>query len=457
VAESDRPAPAADRAICGLALAAVLLLPLPAVAADQPEDFWHRDTLTRDWGGLRDRLGQAGVTISLDDTAELLANVRGGIRTGTVYEGLLLGQVDADLDKLLGWTGAALHVSVFNFAGRGLTQGYVGSILGVSGVEAPAPSTKIWEAYLEQKAFGDALSIRVGQWALDEDGFLVTNTAALFVGSPFGLAGGVSADLPAGGPTSPLAAPGVRVRVHPNGTLELSAAVQSGDASGGNGTTLPAESYPRGTVFSFSGGALAIAQAALKLNQGKTTFKLGGWVHTGNRFGDQLLAANLVPQSSPNAPPDPLLHHSDWGLYGSAEAMLFREPGTKDQGLSAFVLLAGSPPDQNLIDLYAHGGLTYKGPIPGRGDDRAGVAFAYAHVSPRAQALDRDAQAVDPTIPVRDRELLLEATYQAQVVPWWTMQPDLQFWFHPGGHVANADGSLRRNAVVAGVRSDITF
>ena len=144
-------------------------------------------------------------------------------------------------------------------------------------------------------------------------------------------------------------------------------------------------------------------------------------------------------------------------LYGSAEAMLFREPGSKDQGLSAFVLLAGSPQDQNLIDFYGHGGLTYKGLIPGRDDDRAGVALAYAHVSPRAQALDRAAQALDPTVLVRDREMLVEATYQAQIAPWWTVQPDLQFWFHPGGHVANDNGSLRRNAVVTGLRSDVTF
>ncbi len=449
--------------ICGLALATVLLLPLPAPAADKPDDLWHRDTLTGDWGGARDRLEHAGVTITLDYTAELLANLRGGIRTGTVYEGLLLGQIDADLEKLLGWRGAALHVSAFNFAGRGLTQNYVGSILGVSGIEAPAPSTKIWEAYLEQKAFGDVLSVRVGQFDLDDDGFLVARTGDLFVGSTFGLPDGVAVNWPAGGPTYPLAAPGVRVRLHPTGTLELAAAVQSGDASGGNGTTLPMESVPRGTVFSFSGGVLAIAQATLELHQSKDasglpmTFKLGGWVNTGNRFGDQLLAANLVPQSSPNAAPDPLLHHGDWGLYGSAEAMLFREPGSKDQGLSAFVLLAGSPPDQNLIDRYAHAGLTYKGLIPGRDDDRAGVAFAYAHVSPRAQALDRAAQALDPTMLVRNRELLLEATYQAQIAPWWTVQPDLQFWFHPGGHVANDNGSLRRNAVVTGVRSDVTF
>ncbi|HEX4262032.1 MAG TPA: hypothetical protein VHY76_13125 [Acetobacteraceae bacterium] len=32
-----------------------------------------------------------------------------------------------------------------------------------------------------------------------------------------------------------------------------------------------------------------------------------------------------------------------------------------------------------------------------------------------------------------------------------------EFWFHPGGHVVKHDGSAPRNAIVVGVRSDVTF
>jgi carbohydrate-selective porin OprB len=37
------------------------------------------------------------------------------------------------------------------------------------------------------------------------------------------------------------------------------------------------------------------------------------------------------------------------------------------------------------------------------------------------------------------------------------MQPDLQWIFQPGGHVLNADGSIRRDALVLGLRSSLTF
>jgi carbohydrate-selective porin OprB len=37
------------------------------------------------------------------------------------------------------------------------------------------------------------------------------------------------------------------------------------------------------------------------------------------------------------------------------------------------------------------------------------------------------------------------------------MQPDLQYVINPGGGVLNANGSLRRNALVVGVRSFLNF
>ena len=47
--------------------------------------------------------------------------------------------------------------------------------------------------------------------------------------------------------------------------------------------------------------------------------------------------------------------------------------------------------------------------------------------------------------------------YQAELKPLWMLQPDLQYVINPGGGVLNSDGSLRRNALVIGVRSFINF
>jgi porin len=55
--------------------------------------------------------------------------------------------------------------------------------------------------------------------------------------------------------------------------------------------------------------------------------------------------------------------------------------------------------------------------------------------------------------PVRSSEAVIELTYQLQLTPWWMQQPDLQYVINPGQGVLNADGTLRRNALVVGVRS----
>jgi porin len=47
--------------------------------------------------------------------------------------------------------------------------------------------------------------------------------------------------------------------------------------------------------------------------------------------------------------------------------------------------------------------------------------------------------------------------YQAQLAPWWMLQPELQYIIRPGGGVLNPDGSFRPNAWVIAVRSSLNF
>ena len=62
-------------------------------------------------------------------------------------------------------------------------------------------------------------------------------------------------------------------------------------------------------------------------------------------------------------------------------------------------------------------------------------------------------------IRIRDYELVLEASYAAQIAPWWIVQPDLQYIVHPGGNVPNPANPYATigNAFIAGVRSTVKF
>jgi porin len=97
--------------------------------------------------------------------------------------------------------------------------------------------------------------------------------------------------------------------------------------------------------------------------------------------------------------------------------------------------------------------------VPHRPDDKIGFAAAVARVSDNARGLDADIGffSGNPFYPVRSSEAVIELMYQAQLKPWWMLQPDLQYVINPGGGVLNADGSLRRNALVIGVRSSLNF
>jgi len=271
------------------------------------------------------------------------------------------------------------------------------------------------------------------------------------------------ADLPVGGPSYPIPAPAVRLRVKPTDTVYVQAAVFSGDPSGGNGSNQPID-LPKGTVFSFRGGAFFISEIVYTPNQEKDakglpgTYKLGAWYHTSHRFGDQRFDTLGFSLAHPASNGMPREHAGNWALYAALDQTLFRVPGTDDQGLSGFLRVAGTPDDRNLINFYIDGGLVYTGLIPGRPKNKIGIAAAHARISDSARGLDRDTAifTIAP-FPQRKAETAIEAIYRAQLAPWWVMQADLQYIIRPSGGVLNDHGNPRRNAWVVGLRSALSF
>jgi porin len=129
--------------------------------------------------------------------------------------------------------------------------------------------------------------------------------------------------------------------------------------------------------------------------------------------------------------------------------------------LAAFLRLGYAPPDRNLFSFEVDAGLTFKGLFPNRELDVLGVGTAFGRIG-YARRLDRDEilfTGIGGT--VRDYEAVLELTYQAPITRWWTLQPDLQLVFHPGGHIALPPPAPPTraipNALVLGLRSTITF
>ena len=96
----------------------------------------------------------------------------------------------------------------------------------VSNLEA-TPSTKLYELG-RAASFADHLAVKFGQLAADGE-FAVSQGGAYFLNGTWGWPAIASADLPSGGPSYPLATPGVRLAINPNGRSGLTAAIYNGD------------------------------------------------------------------------------------------------------------------------------------------------------------------------------------------------------------------------------------
>lgn len=430
-----------------------------------------------DPGGTRSVLEKAGIAYSLTYIGEGLGNATGGFKQGGIYQGRLDFQLDADLDKLSGWKGATFHTNFYQIHGRGLSRYYVGNLLTTSGIEA-LPSTRLYELWLEQSLLDGKAALRVGQLAADTE-FLLSQYAALFVNATFGWPAITAVDLPSGGPAYPLATPGARLKLTPTKEFTLLAALFNGDPAG-PGPEDPQKRNRHGLEFRLGDPPLLITEGQYAYNQAKDasglpgTIKIGGWHHFG-RFDDQRFGAEGASLADPGASGLAGRLRGNSGLYAVVDQMIYRERADADQGLGAFARISGSPSDRNLISFYADGGLTYKGLIPGRKDDTFGVSFGYAQISESVRGFDRDARTfgflsgLDPDtglyagsrLPaVRSSEALIEVTYQAQIIPGWTVQPDFQYVIRPGGNVPNPrdpdEGSIK-NAAIFGLRTTLRY
>ncbi|HEX2113825.1 MAG TPA: carbohydrate porin, partial [Alphaproteobacteria bacterium] len=156
-------------------------------------------------------------------------------------------------------------------------------------------------------------------------------------------------------------------------------------------------------------------------------------------------------------PDHPLNHRNNWGVYGVIDQMILRAGA---RSVSVFARGGMVPSDRNLVSWYVDGGVGFKGFVPGRPDDILTLGVAHSKISRRAAALDYDTLFLNgPPYPIRSGETVFEASYIAQLAPWWSLQPDLQYIVRPGGNVPHPLDPARivKDAVVVGVRTTLTF
>lgn len=399
--------------------------------------------------GTRKWLNDHGVTYSFIYTNDLLSNLSGGNKRGTVDQGKAEAIVTVDLQKLAGWQGLTLYANAFQIHNTGrMRRDYVGGINTIAAIEA-TPTTRLSELWIEQKFSGDRASFRIGQLAADTE-FFFSDLSSMFLQSDWPTIAAVN--LPSGGPAYPLSTPGMRLKVEPARDVSLLIAMFNGDPAGpGTGDEQIRNRY--GLNFRVRDPPLIIGEAQFRWNQGGDNaglagiVKLGGWTHLGE-FDDQRFANDGSLLADPTGSGIAAKRRGNFGLYGIIDQQIYRVPGgDPGKGVSVFSRASVSPSDRNLVDRYIDGGIVFTGLIPNRPADRFGASVIYTRFSDGVRGFDGDQTIITGLPqPIRDYEANLELTYLAQIVPDWTVQPDLQYIWHPSGRPG-------RDAKVVGLRS----
>jgi len=429
--------------------------------AEPEKSFWERDTLLGDLGGVRSKLVDHGITFGLIDTEEGFANLSGGLRRSTVYEGLTQVSLKLDTAKLGLWEGGTFYASLDQIHGRGPSRYLVGNLQTLSSIESQQ-STKLYDLYYEHALLNNALSIRVGQFGADEE-FTLTSYGAGFVNSNFGFPVLPAVDLPNGGPAYPLAALGARVKYAATDQITLLGAAFNGDPISPYQTA----QNTNGTDFRWNppkDGVFMIGEMQYAMNQGEKdaglpgTYRLGMWYHTGafNNYTARTAVSFANPYSGTGAKVQ-----NNYSVYAVADQLVWRmgeksgdsaDPA-KQRGIGVFARLMGSPSQQNQITFAASGGVVWKGPLDARQDDQIGLGVNYTVIGSAYRAQQRAAG-----LPAPSSETVFEVNYLAQLTGWLQVQPSLEYVVRPGGGVPNPNApGVIKNATVVGLRSIVTF
>lgn len=478
-----------------------------AEAAAAKSDGDHPDLsdhLLGNMWGARDWMARHGISFDIQEVDELWGNTTGGTAsgndgasgsgTGPAYDGMTMPTLTVDLEKLIGLKGGIFNISALQLRGRSISQDHLGVFNPASGFEADR-STRLFELWYQQSFLDGKLDVKIGQQDLDTE-FLISDYGSLYLNSNFGWPMAPSVNLYGGGPSWPLASPAIRIRYRPTDQFTVMFAAADDNPPGNRYNSIPiqqatgsdagatndptsqnANNNASGTQFNMGTGALLMTELQYAINpqpedMSKVTkdpglpgiYKLGGYYDTAkfpdyryNRNGGSLGAA-----SARAAAGDASITQSDltsrwdrgnWMVYGIIDQMIWRPSLQSAQSVGVFARATGNGGDRNMISFAVDAGINLKAPFKGRDNDTVGVGWGIGRASYGQRRFDRDS-GVHP----QGNENHLEVTYQAQVMPWWVMQPDFQYVWNPSGGVADWTGTKRiGNEAIFGLHSSITF
>ena len=338
-------------------------------------------------------------------SAEYVADVSGAVSGGTSKSGRaldnLLIDLDGDLERAFGWSGASVHVSLLNNTG-GQPNEIAGTLQGVDNIEVTRPRGKIYEAWIEQKI--GAASVRVGLYDLNSE-FYANDAAGLLISPAFGIGSELAATGPNGPSIFPSTSPAVRLRVAPSESFYVQAAAL--------GAMAGVVGDPGGVHLNLDDGALVIAEGGWT---GRGKVAVGAWRYT--RRQDSLFDLDASGQPA---------KRTAVGAYLLVEQPLVGQDGDV-RALTGFLRVGFSDGQTTPFNGGTQIGVLVNRVFEGRPDSALSFGLNEGRLS---SDFRRDLRAGGGQ--AARAEYYAELTYADQITDRVSLQPSFQYVVNPGG------------------------
>jgi porin len=387
-----------------------------------------------DWGGLRSKLEEKGITPRLIFVTDLAGNPRGGRSQGVTAPSSFELSFLFDLEKIFGLKGGSIFASFSERWGHSLSAEHIGNTFSTQQIHG-FQTWRVLDVSYQQKLFEDRVELRLGRFAAMDD-FLVSpyNFGFMqnaFCGNPFGIL------LNAPGMSAYYGTWAALGKVKPTKRSYVMTGVYNGDPR-------VRENKYHGVNLSMKGPLFSITEAGYQIN-GLTgdsrrlgNYKVGAW-YDRSRLADFESGASK---------------RGSWGYYGLFDQVLipFGSPSS-NRGFGVFGSATVAPSSRiQQLPLFVTAGVSARGLFDARPRDAVSFGVASGYFSDDLKRAQRNGRLLGPAGGVPDRETVLELTYRFDLRNGaFFIQPDLQYINRSGGV-----GHFK-NATVVGAQFGINF
>lgn len=428
-----------------LALSTLSLLTGLCLAEDEPARDYAAETLTGSWGGLRGEWLKQGIDFEIGLKADHMHNRRGGMSRGETTMRHLDLKLRADLDTLFGLPGATAYIHAIDDRGTGANDRHFGSLMGVSNIEVPVATSRLFHAWVQQTFLEEQWALLVGLYPVDAE-FSVMDSAGVLLHPAYGASAEFA--LTRGPSIFNNSAFGARLKWQaPDRTLYAMGAVLDGmpgdpnnprgthiQFNDGDGTFSIAEigwtPIEYGHVFEPPDPARTLRTPEARLHEkysGHAKYAAGLWRYSSKVDDQWVLDARGNPKQ-----------RRSWGGYLLAERTLLSLGEDPGRHLTAFARYAFTDGDSTPIRNQLNLGVTLRGPFAGRTDDILTLAWTGARLASKYRA----SRWRDDAVATAKTEEAVELTYRAAMAQTFFIQPSLQRIRHPGGERTARDATL---------------